>query len=68
MKSRFVDPYLFNLRKYEIEIIGGFMQSVLKGREILGWTIHKGWVHVCYLNDLPDYLANNHYNTPGNRR
>jgi hypothetical protein len=55
----------YQSRRSDIEIIGGFTDRKLKGREILGWRIDKGWVHVCYLRDLKDYLAKQHYNTPG---
>ena len=55
----------YQSRRSDIEIIGGFTDSKLKGREILGWRIDKGWVHVCYLRDLKHYLAKRHYNTPG---
>lgn len=59
---------MFWQRKSEIEIIGGFDTSKLVGREIQGYNLRKGWVHVCYFADLPDYLAKQHYNTPGHLR
>ena len=59
---------LFQSHRSEIEIIGEFTDSKLKGREILGFNISKGWVHVSYVADLHDYLADRHYTTPGYRR